>query len=102
MSDKFIPMNNQSNLGWKVILVVVVIAVLVGAFLYMRSGVTLSPGVPDTETTPISSVDDVEGALLKDAEEEAILLDESSDAELLGSDSEALENVGKSYDEQTL
>lgn len=84
------------------VLAVVVIAVLVGVFFYMRSGVAPTPGAPDAETAPISSVDDVEGALLKDAEEEAMLLDESSDAELLGSDSEALENVGKSYDEQTL
>ena len=97
-------MNTESNSGWKVIIAVVVIAVLAAVFFLVRSGVTPlpEPVEPAPAPTTVSSVDDVEGALLNASVEEAMLLDETSDAELLGSDSEALDNVGKSYDEQNL
>lgn len=72
----------------------------------MRSGV-VSPTTSLTEKSgtvsePALSMNDVEGMLLKNSAEEAALVDESGDASLLSSDSAALDNMSKSYDEQTL
>ena len=106
-------MNTESNNGWKVLLSLAVIALLASAVLFLWPRVPkeqpeITTGKPTESVAPVvavstvSSIDDVESALLKNALDEATLLDESSDVQKLSSDSAALESVSKSYDENTL
>lgn len=106
-------MNTETNNGWKIILTIAGIAVVLSVILFLWPS---TPEVPpqvknETVTTsvapiatvaPVSSVDEVEMALLKNSVDEATLLDESNSVSQLSSDSAALENLGKSYDETTL
>mgnify|MGYP001559805904 CR=1 FL=1 len=103
-------MNTDSNNGWKILMSLAVVSLLVSAVLFFKSGKVELPGQDVQELVGesskpevnIASVDDVETALLKNVVDEISLLEESSNAEELSSDSEALEGLGKTYDENTI
>ena len=106
-------MNTETNNGWKIILSIAGVAIVLSAVLFLwPSTPEVTPQVKQEAVTasiapvatiaPVSSIDEVEMALLKNSVDEAILLDESNSVSQLSSDSAALENLGKAYDETTL
>ncbi|MDP1689491.1 MAG: hypothetical protein Q8L47_05210 [bacterium] len=106
-------MNTETNNGWKIILSIAGVAIVLSVVLFLwpstpevlpqvKQEVVTASVAPITTIAPVSSIDEVEMALLKNSVDEATLLNESNSVGQLSSDSAALENLGKAYDETTL
>lgn len=103
-------MNTESNNGWKILISLAVAALIASAVLFLKSDTSVTP-VQDVQqlvkqseqpTATISSVDDVEAALLSSVASEVTLLEGLDSSASVSADSATLESLGKTYDETTL